>query len=475
MPLAAAVEEDGGDPVHVLAPGRGESVVLRAAHPQAELGELAARLAAQAHARELDGALEAGLGEHGLLAEFPGRLLVEIAHVLAQIVQESGPRFGPGLAHALEREQGVHRQRVLVDGARVAGAGSLAVALFLKDSRLPVKSAALGVPDVLARVAPQDLLEPGERLVVVAVAPASEGQPPQRFGRHVALGIEIGEVAEQFLGLRVLAGVGQDLGRTQAGVVGEAVGRKVLLDLRVEREGLVLVAGGGVRAPFLVERAHGEILVARRATVGHGGIEKRRRALALALLPHRLGQVKPQLAGGGLVETGQGQRGGEGRLGLRVLIAVEEDHAAGELLVEVAGDERARLLGGHGLGQGLKPLVGARRPGFGRRLGPHLAVGGGDLGDGPAGFLDRLGAQEHGFGLARPLGEAGEEGADLGFHLGPALVRDEGVDFHHHRVGLGHAARRDARQPGEGAIAVTVAQVAAGGMVGMVGREERVG
>jgi hypothetical protein len=56
------------------------------------------------------------------------------------------------------------------------------------------------------------LVEPVQGLVVAVAAPAVESKPPQGLGRHVTLGVKIGEVAQQLLGLGVLAVVGVDLG-----------------------------------------------------------------------------------------------------------------------------------------------------------------------------------------------------------------------------------------------------------------------
>ena len=79
----------------------------------------------------------------------------------------------------------------------VALARPLSFTLLFEDSSLPVQRAALGVPDVLARVAPQILVEPVQGLVVVVIAQAIEGKTPQSLGRHVALGVAIRQIAEQ--------------------------------------------------------------------------------------------------------------------------------------------------------------------------------------------------------------------------------------------------------------------------------------
>src|ERR1022692_2378315 len=47
----------------------------------------------------------------------------------------------------------------------------------------------------------------------------------------------------------------QDLGRAQAGVVGQAVAGMVFFDLRVERDGFSLFARGGIRTRALVQRS----------------------------------------------------------------------------------------------------------------------------------------------------------------------------------------------------------------------------
>jgi hypothetical protein len=249
----------------------------------------------------------------------------------------------------------------------------------------------------------------------------------------------------------------------------------ILLDLRVERDGLVFVARGGIGTRALVQRARQQVALASLAAVGDGLIEKRGRPLALALLPHRLRQVEAQFALDGLVEAGHGQGAAEGCLGLRVLVGVEKDHAARKQLVHAAGDERANLGGGCRLGQIVQPLAGARGPVFGGRLGPYLAIGRRDLLQRSSQFAQGLGVLEHGLRPARPLGKTGQEGAGLGVYLGPALGRHEGVHLDHHCLGLGHAARGHTRQPGEGTVAVTPAQAAASGVVGVVGGEQRVG
>ena len=249
----------------------------------------------------------------------------------------------------------------------------------------------------------------------------------------------------------------------------------VFLDLRVKGEGLVSVARRCVRSCALVERTREQVAVASLAAVGDGLIEERGRPLALPLLPDRLGCVEAQLAQDGLVDAWRGQGGAEGRLGLRVLVGIEEDHAAREQIVDAASNERSGFGGRRGLGQVLQTLAGTGGPVLSGRLGPHLAIGRRDLLQRPAELAQGLGALEHGLRAAWPFGKTGQEGGRLGVHLGPAFGRHEGVHLDHHGLSLGHAACGHARKPGKGPVAVAPAQAAAGRLVGMVRSKQRVG
>ena len=342
-PDAAAVEQDRGDPQQILILFfRVRRGVLLADRRQAQARQLAPRVAALAHARQLDGAQEPGVGEDRPRRERPLDRMVQVA---AQLRDQRRDRLGRALAQARERQQRVDRQRVLADRALVGLARQLGLVLLGEDAPLPVVRAPLGVPDLLVRDEAQVLVEPGERLVVMPRAPGAEGQAPQRL-------VERCRPADSGSGSRPAPWPPARRRRRRSPARRCAAARRRRSCGRGARPRCARSAPPPCRgrpsrrssAPAwysaLACRSRLPALRADRL----GFVEQRRGARPLALLPDRLRAVEARLALEVGVQPGRRQRGDERRLGVGVAVGVEERHAARDPLARgVRARGRRRL------------------------------------------------------------------------------------------------------------------------------------
>ena len=340
-------------------------------------------------------------------------------------------------------------------GAPPAGTRPMAsrgAPLLLEDAALPVFGAPLRVPGGRAR----DQLAVARQPAPGAVPGARRGRP----GRRAATGHRRpcrrrGSARARCGPARRPACVGRPAPRRprrRAGgrrrPAGDRRGRPP--GGRTRRGRPSLSAGEGQTAAPLVERPGPEVAVARPLAGRLGGARTAGAARgAVALLPHRLGQViaRPALARRRPARR-RSSGSGEGRLGGLVLVAIEQHHAAGDPVLRALAGRRAlrrRQAGGQ------RWSAGPRRAGSSSRRATR-----------PRSSAAARPPRTGGPALRWPprwrtpprrcAGRRGTLGVALAFplDLAPAPARGERVDADEDALGFGDRARRRRGPPSRG-------------------------